>query len=119
MTKNPHAVALGRKGGLAKVRKGFAAMPTAEVKRIRALATQRRADSRRLDAMIEHGLSVNIPVIPFGGGVATRGVFRGDDGPIAEAVDARDALDLAIAKLPARRPSRPGSGQKRRTHELS
>lgn len=44
--KNPHAVALGRKGGkkggLSKVRKGFAAMPAAEAKRIRALAADAR-----------------------------------------------------------------------------
>ena len=43
LTKNPHAVALGRKGGKAKGKpKGFAAMPAAEAKRIRDLATRAR-----------------------------------------------------------------------------
>ena len=43
--KNPHAVALGKKGGKKTGRKGFAAMPKAKVKAIRALALA----ARRLD----------------------------------------------------------------------
>lgn len=41
MKKNPHAVALGRRGGKARGKpKGFAAMPREEVDRIRALAAE-------------------------------------------------------------------------------
>ena len=47
MPKNPHAVALGRKGGKAKGEpKGFAAMSAAEAKRIRALAAEARKKRR-------------------------------------------------------------------------
>ncbi len=43
MAKNPHAVALGCKGGKAKGKpKGFAAMPATEARRIRALAAEAR-----------------------------------------------------------------------------
>ena len=48
MTKNPHAVALGRKGGTTKGKpKGFAAMPAAEAKRIRALALAARRNKEK------------------------------------------------------------------------
>ena len=60
------------------------------------------ADTRRLDAMIEHGLTVSCPCIRYQETIAKVGVFTTDEDCLARAVDPREAIDLEIAELKRR-----------------
>jgi hypothetical protein len=114
MDKTPRTVALGRKTRkiepiptrstwIANVEisdspdKPFEITITAN--RTATLVSQRQADSLRLDAMIEHGLTISDACIGYGETVATHGVWTPDEDCLARAVDPREALDLAIAEL--------------------
>jgi len=56
-------------------------------------------DTIRLDAMIDNHWTVSCPVIPYGGGEPLVTIFDTYEDSVAQATDARAAIDLAIAAL--------------------